>query len=598
MTGTPVPDWPYAPPVRIERPPVIQRAQGLPFDQLAWPDFERLVLRVVAADREVLDCRVYGVPGQAQHGIDLLAAPVAAPGEQACFQCKNVDVFRAADVQAAVKKFEDGPWATQTREFTLCVASALESTELADTIIKERVRLAARNITFRVWDGSSSGQLNVRLKDLPQIVDDFFGREWVRVFNGQAVADDLGERLDGIDFAALRERLSELYRVIFSQHDPGLRPWQSQASDYLQRYVPADIVENAVVEQGSLTGPGRREDAEGTATPAASRLEHGPQATSASAVSTYSVRRPTWEWLRDKESCVVLGEPGHGKSALLRQLALVLNTKDFAAEMPLGTAHLRRLPVWISFARFAAAIAKDSSISVEDFFCSWLHQYGYGDTQPLFRRALRNSEFVLLVDGLDEGAEASEGREALDRVVTFGRSHRAIVICTSRPRSFASLPVPTSWPAAMLAPLDDGQIEQLARRWFAIVESVSNDESDEARWARAKPRGEGFCTAIKASARTQELARNPLLCQALIELYRLSHRLPEARIRAYGEIIDLFLRRHPQARAHAGFAEPPAALEGLREADLHDILVRIAFDTQSLCENDVSSSVRSISRTT
>lgn len=150
----------------------------------------------VAADQEVLDCRVYGVPGQAQHGIDLLAVPVADPGEQACFQCKKVDVFRAADVQVAVTKFEHGPWAMQAREFTLCVASALESTDLTDTIVQERTRLAARDIKFRVWDGSSSGELNVRLKDLPKIVDDFFGREWVRAFNGEAAANNLGERLD------------------------------------------------------------------------------------------------------------------------------------------------------------------------------------------------------------------------------------------------------------------------------------------------------------------------------------------------------------------------------------------------------------------
>lgn len=582
MTGSPVPDWLYTPPVPIERPPVIQRAQCLPFDQLAWPDFERLVLRVIAADREIVDCRVYGVPGQAQHGIDLLAAPVAAPGEQACFQCKKVDGFRAADVQAAVQKFEKGPWATQAREFTLCVACALESTDLVDTIVDERARLAAHDITFRVWDGSSSGELNVRLKDHPQIVDDFFGREWVRAFNGQAAADNLGERLDGIDFAALRERLSELYQVIFSQHDPGLRAGQSEPSDYLQRYVPADIVESAAVEQAGLLGAAKQESGEVTATPTADRVEQGPQATSSAAISSYSVRRPTWDWLRDKESCVVLGEPGHGKSALLRQLALVLNSKDLATNAPLGTAHVRRLPVWMSFARFAAAIAKDSSISVEDFFCSWLHQFAYEDTQPLFRRALRASEFVLLVDGLDECADASAGREALDRVVTFCRSHRATVICTSRPRSFGSLPLPPSWPAATLAPLDDGQIEQLAMRWFAIGESVSNDESYEARLARAKPRGEGFCAAVKASARTHELARNPLLCQALIELYRLSHRLPEARTRAYGEIVDLLLRRHPQARAHAAYVEPPAAIDGLRDSDLQDILVKIAFDTQSI----------------
>ncbi len=581
MERTPPPAWLHAPPGQLDRPPVITRAQGLPFDQLTWPDFERLILRVVASDREVLDCRLYGEPGQAQHGIDLLAARITSPGEQACFQCKKVEIFSATDIHAAIKKFEEGPWATLVREFTLCVACSLESTKLTDALLSERERLATHNITLGVWDGSLSGKLNVRLKDLPEIVDDFFGREWVRTFNGHEVADQLAERLDGYDHAVLRDRLTELYRVIFSQHDPGLRHLQADPSDYLQRYVPADIVENAAVEKGSVPEFQRREGHESTGTQTTERVDEVPQTTSTAFANKYSLRRPAWEWLRGKENCVVLGEPGHGKSALLRQLALVLNTKDFVTEMPLNTEHLRRLPVWISFARFATTIARQPTVSVEDFFCDWLHQYGYEDIQSLFLRALRTSEFVLLVDGLDEASDTALCREALDRVVTFGRSHRAIVICTSRPRLFSSLPVPPSWPSAMLAPLDDGQIIELATRWFAIVESASTGESIEVRLARAKPRGEGFCNAIKVSSRTHELARTPLLCQALIELYRLSHRLPEARIRAYGEIINLFLHRHPQARAHASFTEPPAALEGLRDTDLQDILIRIAFDTQS-----------------
>lgn len=581
MKKTRIPAWLHAPPMQIDRPPVIKREQGLPFNLLTWPDFERLILRVVAADRKVLDCRVYGVPGQAQHGIDLLAAYVSSPGEQACFQCKKVEAFRVSDVQAATKKLEDGPWATKAREFTLCVAIPLESTELTAELVRQRKHLAARGITFHIWDGSLSGELNNRLKDFPEIVDYFFGREWVRAFNGQEAAERLAERLDGYDFAALRQRLSELYRVIFSQHDPGLRLWKAQPSDYLQRYVPADIVESTEIEHGSVFEPWRRKDTESTGTPATSRMEEGQQTTSTGSVSKYSMRRPAWEWLRGKDNIVLLGEPGYGKSALLRYLALVINTEDFVTEIPLTTEDLRRLPVWISFARFADAIAEQPSISVEDFFCAWLHQYGYGVTQPLFHRALRTSKFVLLVDGLDEAAETSECNEAIDRIVTFGRSHRAIVICTSRPRPFPSLPIPSSWPSATLAPLDDGQIEELATRWFAIIERASPDESDEACLARAKPRGQGFCIAIKASARTHELARNPLLCQALIELYRLSHRLPEARIRAYGEIVDLFLYRHPKARAHAGFTEPPAALEDLREIDLQGILIKIALDTQS-----------------
>ena len=35
-----------------------------------------------------------------------------------------------------------------------------------------------------------------KLKDLPELVDEFFGREWVRVFCGEDAAARLGERFD------------------------------------------------------------------------------------------------------------------------------------------------------------------------------------------------------------------------------------------------------------------------------------------------------------------------------------------------------------------------------------------------------------------
>jgi hypothetical protein len=322
VTGNAPPAWLEMPAERLRRPPVISRLQGLPFEELDWPNFERLVLRAVRSDRTVLDCQLYGTPGQSQHGIDLLVALASAPADKGAFQCKRVTTFGPADVKESVAKFEAGPWAQQVQEFTLCVASSLESTQIVETIAQERARLADRSIRFAVWDGSKSGVLNVRLKGLPEIVDDFFGREWVRSFNGDEAAARLGERLDGIDFDTLRARLAELYATIFAQHDPGLRVQVSEPIDYLERYVHADVLENTVLE-GLGQGVSKRESA-GSQSELTNpeRTERNDPRPIALALEAFSSRRPAWEWLRDQNSCVVLGEPGYGKSALLRGLAL------------------------------------------------------------------------------------------------------------------------------------------------------------------------------------------------------------------------------------------------------------------------------------
>ena len=84
-------------PSRID-PPVETRHQVLPFDCLAWENFERLCLRLAIGRGEVVhsadfggnaaadgrgnarDGRLYGVRGQDQQGIDLYVRLAGIPG--------------------------------------------------------------------------------------------------------------------------------------------------------------------------------------------------------------------------------------------------------------------------------------------------------------------------------------------------------------------------------------------------------------------------------------------------------------------------------------------------------------------------------------
>ena len=64
--------------------------------------------------------------------------------------------------------------------------------------------------------------LSLALKDYPDLVDDFFGRPWVVLFNGQNAAEDLGTHLDLASRRATRQDLEKFYREVFSVHDAGL----------------------------------------------------------------------------------------------------------------------------------------------------------------------------------------------------------------------------------------------------------------------------------------------------------------------------------------------------------------------------------------
>lgn len=576
-----IPAWMDCPPDGdVPSPPVETRPQGLPFNGLTWHNFERLILRLVRRERRVLDCEVYGTRGQAQDGIDILATEVAEPTKRTCYQCKKVEEFGPSEIRAAVDAFLNGRWADQAKEFVLCLARPLERTDQVSEIGVQRERLQQAGVSLGIWDGSEGGRLCEELKLLPSLVDDFFGRSWVELFNGKEAAANLGQRLDAVDLGRLRLRLTALYAVLFNQHDPGLRTTSGYVADYLYRYVLADVVETSKV------APTRIEQAPNSSANSPDGGGHlepaGARSVVAAAGSSYEARRAMIDWLKGQQNCVVLGEPGYGKSAMLRHLALALLRQDDALAGQLDPLQLRRLPAWMSFAAFAAAIERRRDTSVEDHFREWLHQNSFDDVQALFERSLRSSEVFLLVDGLDEATTQAHAHLAVDRLVAFAQATGAVVVSTSRPRGFSSLGVPSTWASASLAPLSDDQICELSARWFALTEDdVSSDERFAEARRRAETRAEKFLAAVRVNARTHQLARTPLLCQTLIELFRTSPRLPEERVAIYSEIVTLLLSRHPDARARAAdqAMSTNSLVVGLR--DIREMLIRLAWDMQS-----------------
>ena len=605
-----VPPWLFAPPGGTMAPPVHTKLQELPFEKLVWPDFERLALRLVRQQSTIVDCELYGKPGQAQEGIDILAS---GEGEEkfTCYQCKRVTDATPALVRNAVDKFLDGRWAERTSLFVLCLAVPTISTGIRDEVAAQFEKLRGRDVEFHLWDASPSGRLVEMLKACPQIVDDFFGRPWVELFNGEDAAHRLGNRLDNSDAITLRRRLRDLYGVIFDQHDPGPpKPLQGDKASYLQRYVATDVVEQVRRSDTGHAAAGTQESATvnyslgpGSDDPSAyshattvldetgAEMEARMPGVLVSTTGSDELSFPVFEWLADKHKCLVLGEPGSGKSTLLRFLALSLVSDRHDQPSVLPDA-LKKFPIWISFARYSAAIRDVAHTSVEDYFNQWLHEHSFDDVQPLFVRALRHSEAFLLVDGLDEAVDTKHGREAFDRIVTFSHSVDAMIISTSRPSARPRFAIPDEWNAANIAPMRDTHVHDLAKRWFIATEFGSvEDVRTDPHHTLADDRATRFLRAAKASPRTNTLVRNPMLCRATIQLYQSSHRLPVSRAKIYDDIVELLLSRHPAARAHAAMADTPTESLELSTDDLRELLVRLASEIQSGSDVDARSTV-------
>lgn len=575
--------WSTSPPEgKFPSPPINSNLQTLPYSELTWENFERLIRRLVEREATVSQCWLYGTPGQAQFGLDILALGKNVNDKFSCYQCKRVKDFTDRDITQAVDKFISGKFSNKTSLFVLCTSIPLNRTEQVDAIVIQQKRLAEKGIAFEVWDASEGGLLSEKLKKLPELVDDFFLRSWVKLFNGETAAQKLGDRLDGLSLDCLRSQLKEVYSTLFQRHDPGLRLNSSQRpASLLQRYIVPAVNESRtyttrehISEQGSEFNTIIK-DSEYHKTGVISDNGDPDSSRNSRLLSsvTQDLRLSLEEWFTKHNRSVVLGEPGYGKSTLLRVMALQILTKTKGM---IPDHWNRLLPVWVSFGGYSTAIQKNPSLSIEDYFDNWLHQNSADEIRPLFKRAVKQGELLLLVDGLDEGNQTESAVQAMDRISSFLVVRSLPAVFTSRPRGYERLRPDGTWPIVRLAAFDESQIALFAHMWFDYLESISSNRT-LINYDNIKQRTDDFLKATRVNSRIIELARTPLFCQLLIEIFRYSHHLPEQRIKVYEKIIDLLLNDHPEARLHAaGLQEHSFA----RKEDMREMLMRLALQIQ------------------
>src|SRR6266496_4055816 len=178
---TEAPLW-AAPTGPLPAPPIDTKAQVLPIGDLHWPDAERLFVKLLHTIRPVQYAKLFGVPGQAQAGIDAYARlPVVLTDDATggrdyiTLQSRRVKSLTATKIKNAVDDLLEGEWAKRTTSFHFATSFDLQATKLDAAVRAQTERLAKLGISFVPWGVQ---EVSTLLKDQPRIVDDFFGRPW------------------------------------------------------------------------------------------------------------------------------------------------------------------------------------------------------------------------------------------------------------------------------------------------------------------------------------------------------------------------------------------------------------------------------------
>jgi hypothetical protein len=164
-------------------------SQAPPFHQIDEYKFQCVCRDVLEMQKDdlIASCGIYGVRGQTQYGIDLIA-PLRGPYANDVAQCKRYSDFKPSDIVKASDEFLQHLeyWKEfNLRRFILIVACPMDRLQQQEELQRQRRRFAEHGIEYEWWDARS---LRQRLAPYPDIIRLYFPiphEYWVELICGR-----------------------------------------------------------------------------------------------------------------------------------------------------------------------------------------------------------------------------------------------------------------------------------------------------------------------------------------------------------------------------------------------------------------------------
>jgi hypothetical protein len=264
-----------------------------------------------------------------------------------------------------------------------------------------------------------------------------------------------------------------------------------------------------------------------------------------------------------RQKLVILGDPGSGKSSLIRYLALRWGQIEEAA-----VRDAQPIPLVIdlgSYARWQCDGQKGFVRFLEE--APVWHEWPTGLLGQLLAQPGR---IVLLLDGLDEVFDVGLRDAVVNDITRFSSQFPQVpVLVTSRVVGYQPARLrDTEFRHFMLQDLDKDQITAFVNRWH-------EETFDDAE--QAAPKRDRLLKAIDDSKSIAMLAGNPLLLTMMAILNR-NQELPRDRVDLYAQASRVLLHQWDTERALSDF---PGMSDHVGPKEKADILRRVAAHMQA-----------------
>jgi formylglycine-generating enzyme required for sulfatase activity len=256
--------------------------------------------------------------------------------------------------------------------------------------------------------------------------------------------------------------------------------------------------------------------------------------------------QPVLDLIQKHNGLIILGDPGAGKTTILKYLTLQLALGHGPA-LGLG----QRLPLLLPLSAYANALA-ERNVPLDQFIVRHHLERGIDlPLQALLAEALVRGGALLLLDGLDEVKDLAQRRIVVERVLDFFTTQQRRgnkFILTSRIVGYREVrPTAEGLAECTLVDFEPEEIEAFIQKWTTALERAAQGQTAVAM-ADAEQERQSLLEAVERNPGVRALAANPLLLTILALMKRQGITLPERRVELYQKYVETLLKTWNLAR--------------------------------------------------